>query len=150
MRKNMAKKKLKKPIKRRLDLERPYNSGTWTKSRFFGFIRSALRSASSRWQPKFDCLKAAYVDTRINTKTNRASKHYKCAICKGVFPGKEVQVDHIIPAGRLADFNDLPSFAERLFCEAHGFRALCITCHQQVTAEEKLRVANSSKDTQDS
>lgn len=148
MRKNMSKKKAK-PVKRRLDVARPYNNGTWTKSRFFGFIRSALRSASSRWQPKFDCLKAAYVDTRVNKKTNRASKHYKCAICKDVYPGKEIQIDHILPAGSLRDFEDLPSFAKRLFCEASGFRALCIKCHQQVTAEEKLRSSSNSEDIQD-
>lgn len=143
----MKKNTVKRKPKRKLDVERPYNNGTWTKSRFFGFIRSALRSASSRWQPKFDCLKAAYVDTRINPKTNRASKHYKCAICRGAYPGKEVQVDHIIPAGSLRDFNDLAGFAQRLFCEASGFRALCITCHQKVTEEEKARLSSNSGDT---
>jgi hypothetical protein len=148
MRKNMAKKKAR-PVKRKLDVDRPYNSGEWTKSRFFGFIRSALRSASTRWQPKFDCLKAAYFDTRMNEKTKRVSKHYKCALCKSIYPGKEIQIDHIIPAGSLREFEDLPSFAQRLFCEASGFRALCITCHSQVTAEEKLRVSNSLKDTED-
>ena len=139
----------KKKTVRRTAAPKTRNAGTMSESAFWTFIRSALRSASTRWQPKFDCLKAAYFDTRMNEKTKRVSKHYKCALCKSIYPGKEIQIDHIIPAGSLREFEDLPSFAQRLFCEASGFRALCITCHSQVTAEEKIRVSNSLKDTED-
>lgn len=141
----MAKKKATKKVARR-DIERPYNGGTWSSSRYFTFIRSALRSASTRWPPKFECLKAAYVDTRINKKTGRMSKHYRCAMCFSVFPTKEVQVDHITPAGSLTRFDDLPGFAERLFCEINGFRVLCLQCHHQVTQAEK---SNNLKDIED-
>lgn len=141
----MAKKKAVRKIARK-DIPRPYNGGTWTSSRYFYFIRSALRKASTRWPPKFECLKAAFVDSRINKKTGRVSKHYRCANCLGIFPSKEIQVDHITPAGSLTKFDDLPGFTERLFCEVDGFRALCLDCHHEVTQAEK---SSSFQDTED-
>ena len=110
-------------------VERPRNGGQWSEARFFGFIRSALRSAFQRWSPKHEAKKQAKV----------AYNQYECAACKGIFTNKAVEVDHIVPAGTLTKFSDLPDFVERLFCEADGFQLLCKPCHQLKTNEERRK-----------
>ena len=108
-------------------VERTRNGGTWTEARFFGFIRSALRSAFQKWSPKHQAKNAAKV----------AYNTYVCASCDGWFGSKQVQVDHIVPAGRLSQFDDLPGFVERMFCEAEGFQVLCKECHLVKTKGER-------------
>jgi len=56
---------------------------------------------------------------------------------------KEVQVDHIIPAGTLRKYDDLPQFVKNMFCEADGLQVLCKPCHQLKTnAEREQRKSN--------
>ena len=139
MKKNVPKKKSpkrKKPVKRD-GLDRPYSNGEWTSSRFFQFIRTSLRQASARWAPRFKCLANAYAVTKVNKSSGRLAKHYTCAICRNVFPQKEVSVDHIIPVGTLQKFDDLPDFTRKLFCEIDGLRVLCNPCHTEVTNQQK-------------
>ena len=109
---------------------------TWSEARYFQFIRSALRQAYSRYPVKFQVKKEAE-----RTVTGQRHRYeYKCAHCGGWFMGKEIQVDHIEPAGSLRTFDDLPAFCERLFCEADGMQVLCKPCHQDKTnAERKAR-----------
>jgi 5-methylcytosine-specific restriction endonuclease McrA len=108
---------------------------TWSTAKFWGFIRSALRNRVSRWPPKIEAKREA----RRNYKgANKRQKfEYQCAICKGWFPDKEVEMDHIVPAGRLSCKEDLPGFVERLFVGKSGFRCLCKECHREVTNEER-------------
>ena len=51
----------------------------WSAAKFKGSIISALRGAFRRYPPKQQCITEAYVDTRVNVKTNRMAKHYVCA-----------------------------------------------------------------------
>jgi len=108
-------------------VERTRNGGTWTEARYFGLIRSALRSAFQKWGPKHTAKTAAKV----------AYNTYVCAHCDGWFGSSQVEVDHIVPAGSLKTFDDLPAFVERMFCEAEGFQILCKECHQVKTNAEK-------------
>ena len=108
-------------------VERTRNGGTWTEARYFGFIRSALRSAFQKWGPKHAAKKEAKV----------AYNTYVCASCTKWFGSSQVEVDHIEPAGSLKTFADLPGFVERMFCEAEGFQVLCKDCHQVKTNEER-------------
>ena len=101
-------------------------SGQWTEARFFGFIRSSLRAASSRWIPRIEAKKAA--------RTGR--NQYTCACCGETFGNKDVELNHIIPVGSLKTFEDLSGFAERLFCEQDGFEVLCKPCHLKKTKED--------------
>jgi 5-methylcytosine-specific restriction endonuclease McrA len=110
------------------------NDGTWTEARYRGFITSALRSASRRWPPKYECLKAACVGVQRNPKTNRDAKHYLCKACGEVFPQKQVQVDHIDPIGHCVSW-DL--FIEKLFCESGNLQVVCKECHKKKTKEER-------------
>lgn len=114
------------------------NSGRWTDARYKSFIVSALRAASRRWPPKFETLHEAYVGQKTNPKTKRISKHYQCKACSQVFPGKDVQVDHIEPVVSTSEgFTTWDAFIQRLFCEKEGLQVLCTPCHNIKTQKEK-------------
>lgn len=108
---------------------------SWSQAKFFGFLRSALRNASSRWPPKYEVAKAAR--RPYKGKDKRIKFEIQCAECKGWFKLKNTSVDHIIPAGKLSSFEDLPGFVERLFCGKEGLQILCSGCHQTKTNKER-------------
>ena len=121
----------------------------WTEARFWGFIRSGLRQMASRYPVKFEVLKAAqrgtapigapYTGNGPKQGTKRMVKAYECNECKQLFKQKDVQVDHIIPAGSLKSFDDVEYFMERLFCGEEGMQILCTDCHNIKTQKEKQR-----------
>ena len=111
------------------------NAGSMTESAFWSFIRSALRQKSRWWKPITQCKMQS---RRPYKGPNKRQKfEYQCNYCKNWFPDKEVNVDHIIPAGTLTCANDLPGFVERLFVEVDGLQVLCTTCHNKKTKQEK-------------
>ena len=69
----------------------------------------------------------------------RQKKEFLCAICDKWHKRSNVEVDHMVPAGSLTEFNHLPGFVERLFTSVDKLRVLCKECHKEVTAEEKAR-----------
>jgi len=77
-------------------------------------------------------------------KDKRIKWTYVCTVCKTERQGKEIEVDHITPAGSLKCYNDLPGFVERLFCSEDDLRVVCKLCHREITAKEKK---NASKET---
>ena len=89
-----------------------------------------------RWPSKSIALDAA----KRNKPTKQKGLHryvYVCAHCNKNHMGKDIQVDHIVPAGSLKSFEDLPGFVERLFCEPEQLQVLCKPCHQLKTNEER-------------
>lgn len=121
--------KAKKPKKEKVPRTRA--SGTMTESAFWSWIRSALRQKSRWWKPISDVKKASRRDYKGENK--RQKYEYQCALCEDWFPDKQIEVDHIVPAGSLKSSDDLKGFVERLFCEAEGLRVLCKDCHYQIT-----------------
>lgn len=117
-------------------MSKKYNSGKWTESRFQSFIKSALRSASVRWPPRYETLADAFVGVKTNPKTGRQAKHYECAMCVGHFPQKDVQVNHKEPVIPTSGFTSWDEVIERLFCEKEGLEVLCKPCHKAITALE--------------
>jgi len=112
--------------------------GEWTQARLKNFIISALRSASNRYPPKYECLKAAKVGKKINKASGRLAEHYKCAACKKHFVAKEVQVDHIEPVvSTLTGFIDWNTFVARMFCPITNLQVLCFGCHKVKSDKEK-------------
>lgn len=109
----------------------------WSSAKFWGFIRSALRSKMSRWPPKIEAKKLA---RRKYIGENKQQKwEYQCAICQNWFMDKETEMDHIEPAGTLRDYDDLPEFVRKLFVGLDGWRCLCKPCHKSVTAEQRRK-----------
>ena len=130
----MAKKKIAgKPRKGAAPKTR--NAGTLTESSFWSFIRSALRQKSRWWKPIAQC--KAKAKRTYKGPLKRQKFEYQCNDCKGWFPDKVINVDHIIPAGSLRCADDLPGFVERLFIEVEGLQVLCSKCHNIKTQKEK-------------
>ena len=130
----MAKKKVvvKKPR-----VAKTRNAGTMTESGFWGFIRSALRQKSRWWKPIAQC--KAKAKRAYKGPLKRQKFEYQCNDCKGWFPDKVINVDHIVPAGTLRCADDLPAFVERLFCEEDNLQCLCSKCHNRKTQKEKIK-----------
>lgn len=111
------------------------NAGTMSESAFWAFIRSALRQKSRWWKPITQCKQNA---KRPYKGVNKRQKfEYQCNKCKKWFPDKQINIDHITPAGELNKADDLPGFVERLFCEVEGLQCLCQNCHNEKTKQEK-------------
>lgn len=120
--------------KRKL-VEKSRCAGTMSEAMYWSFIRSALRQKSRWWKPISVCKEKA---RRAYTGINKRQKYeYQCNSCKGYFPDKEINVDHIHPAGALNCGQDLPGFVERLFCEVEHLQCLCKSCHDIKTQEER-------------
>ena len=131
----MAKRKVAKPRKNASPKTR--NAGTMTEAAFWGFIRSSLRQKSRWWKP----ISQAKLKAKRSYKgpLKRQKFEYQCRECLQWFPDKQINVDHIIPAGTLRCANDLPGFVERLFCEIDNLQVLCNVCHNKKTQDEKSK-----------
>lgn len=108
---------------------------TWSESRYWSFIRSNLRRAWTKYPVKFHVLNKArrpYKGDDARTKWE-----YKCSICTKWWKMKQVEVDHIKPAGALRCYADLPSFVNNLLCEEDNLRVVCKECHKIVTEEQR-------------
>ena len=117
------------------------NNGTLTESAFWSFIRSGLRQKSRWWKPITQCKLNA---KRAYKGPNKRQKfEYQCNSCKKWFAEKNINVDHIQPAGSLNCANDLPGFVERLFCEVDNLQVLCIQCHDTKSKDDKLRLTKN-------
>jgi len=110
-------------------------AGTLTESAFWTMIRSALRNKSRFWAP----IKVCKENSRRKYRgLNRMQKwEYRCNACGNWFPEKQINVDHIVPAGKLNNKQDLPDFVETLFCEVDNLQVLCSNCHDSKTKKEK-------------
>ena len=109
--------------------------GTMSEAMFWSFIRSALRQKSRWWKPISVCKMNA---RRLYKGVNKRQKYeYQCKKCKTWHAEKNINVDHIIPAGSLNTAQDLPQFVERLFCEQDNLQVLCEACHDKKTLKEK-------------
>jgi len=139
----MAKKKASKPSfstaqkPRKGTTPKTRNAGTMTESAFWGFIRSSLRQKSRWWKPIAEA--KAKAKRKYKGPNKRQKFEYLCNVCKEWFADKEINVDHIIPAGTLRCAQDLPGFIERLFCEVDNLQVLCNVCHNKKTQDEKSK-----------
>ena len=116
---------------------KPRNAGTMTESAFWSFIRSGLRQKSRFWKPVLLSKEKA---KRMYQGPNKKQKYeYQCNSCKKWYAAKDVNVDHIIPAGELNCATDLPGFVERLFCEVDNLQVLCSGCHDAKSNSERKK-----------
>ncbi len=116
-------------------MNKPWEDCKWTRSRYFSFIRSGLRRMWSRYPVKYQVRQEARKPYKGEDK--RTKWLYKCNKCKQFFKTKEVEVDHIKPAGSLKDYSDLAGFVERLFCAKDNLQVLCKPCHKEITKQQR-------------
>jgi len=123
-----------------------YNNHQWTQARFNSFIKSALRSASKRWPPKYECIKDAKVGKKINSKSGRIAEHYRCNVCHGEFPQTDIQVDHIRPIiDPEVGFVSWDQVIRDMFCEKSGLQIVCKPCHKLKTHAERHTAKENKK-----
>ena len=116
------------------------NGGQWTEARFKAFVISLLRAGSLRWGPRNQAIKAAFVANGINPKTGRKCKLHRCPVCRRQFTQSEMRVDHIKPVVDPArGFCGWDEYIQRMFCEAENFMAICRSCHDVKTKEERKK-----------
>jgi len=112
----------------------------WTEKYILSRIRETLRKLSMQMPALRACRLAA---RRAYTAGDnpRQKFEYQCAACKQWFPEKETQVDHVVPAGAIKDFEAIGPFARRLLFPPPGdLQVLCICCHNDKTqAENRAR-----------
>lgn len=91
------------------------------------FVKGCLRRGSLMYKPISECRRLA----------RRAPNKYECAICKELFPSKEIDVDHIFPViDIIQGFVDWNTYIDRLFCDIENLAALCKNCHKSKTETE--------------
>ena len=114
------------------------NGGQWTEARYNAFIKSALRTASNKWPPKFTVKKRAWVERG----------KYRCSGYEQpphIVPAKEIVIDHIDPViCPEKGFVSWDDTIERMFCEESGLQALCKDCHKRKTIYERT-IRNTAK-----
>lgn len=108
----------------------------WTDSKYFSFIRSALRKAWLKYPNRYRALNEARLPEKVIRKGRRVYV-YECNCCKGEFTTSNVVVDHIEPCGRLETYEDFPSLVSNMFCELEGLQVLCKQCHYEKTMDER-------------
>ena len=104
---------------------------------FKSWMIGALRRASYKYPPRYLALNNARVSRGV----------YRCAICKGDHPRKNVQVDHVEPVIGMEGFVDWQVYVTRMFPDISGFQLLCKPCHNKKSKEEnaKRRSVKKSK-----
>lgn len=107
----------------------------WSSAKWWGFLRAKLRNAFTRWPPKYEVLTDAR--RKYTGKSKQQKWEFRCNICKDWYKQADVEVDHIVACGPLKTWEDLPVFAERLFCSKEGLQVVCKTCHRTKTNEER-------------
>lgn len=114
------------------------NNPKITEAKFRSMIVSALRNASRWWSPALEAKKDACVGVRVNKRTKKRAKHYKCAKCNGLFPDKEIDIDHKIPVVPVEGIKSYDEYIDRLFGCKDDYQILCKDpCHKEKTLKEK-------------
>jgi 5-methylcytosine-specific restriction endonuclease McrA len=116
------------------------NGGTWTEARYRQQIRSFMRKAFRWWKPAQEKLEER---KRRYAGPNKQQKwEYQCELCEGWFLRKNVEIDHIEPAGSFtaADLSDLPQWILRLTPESKdAYQVLCKNCHRSKTEQDRKK-----------
>lgn len=99
------------------------------------FAIQALRRASYKWPSRYNTMKKARV----------ARGKYECALCKGVFARKDVQMDHVLPVvDPVEGYVNLDVYTQRMLPYDDGWNCLCTECHNNKTQGENV-VRRSSR-----
>lgn len=99
-----------------------------------------------KYPAKWEALEAAYQGTQVNKATGRLAKHYRCAMCGGLFVAKDVEVDHVEPCVDPATgFVSWDEFIKRLYCSTDNLQVLDKACHKIKTSTERASRSTAKK-----
>lgn len=119
-------------------VERTRNANTMTEAEYWSKVRSALRKTFAYWKPAELAAKQAECGTRVNPRTGRMKRIYRCAVCGEADFRETMQLDHINPCGALRSPEDLVAFLERLTCEdSSKYQLIHKECHQAITNQRR-------------
>lgn len=113
--------------------DKPYNDGQWTQARFNSFIKSGLRSLSTKWPPKWTVLKQARLERGVYLCAGYGRGSHKVRHKDGV------AVDHIEPVVPPTGFVSWDDVIERMFVEKDKLQVLCKECHDRKSKDERKR-----------
>lgn len=92
------------------------------------YLVPALRRISMEWPPRSEAKKLARVERG----------KYKCASCKMLFHGDDIQMDHIESVVGLDGYKNIETYLRRMLPKRQGWQALCVTCHDLKTEEDRI------------
>jgi len=121
------------------------NPSLWKNSTaFFTYLRGCLRKAWNNNPIKIQVLnKRRKQIPNPNPKGKKATVWgAECEVCNKDYPMKEIQVDHITPAGRLVEQKDIEPFVVGLlFVGEEDLRLVCKGCHTAITHAERTGIS---------
>lgn len=100
------------------------------------FIISQLRGSFRKYPIKYEVLREAATEKKVNPDTGRVAQHYRCNGCKKEFVQSSVQVDHIVPVMKATGFDTWDDYINSLFCSKDNLQVLCLGCHRIKTNNE--------------
>lgn len=116
-----------------------------TKAAFMSFLRGGIRRALWNRSPiKIEFLKKyrqriPNPSPRGNTPTVWGAC---CSLCRGLFPLKNIEVDHRVGQHSLKDLCDLQPFIEGIVCVSEGdLQLICKPCHKIKSMAEKQGIS---------
>lgn len=123
-----------------------------SQAEFYTYLRGCLRRAWVRHPNKIKKIHAVRFqadrldkngEVMLDKKTGKPKKvwHCSCELCGHKGKMSEFQVDHILAAGALTCYDDLPSFALRLlYVNEDDLRVVCKKCNSILAYADKQGV----------
>lgn len=129
-----------------INKKEPWGEGTpWKNSTaFFTYLRGCLRKAWSRHPTKLSLIKEKRKQIKNPNPKGKKETVWgaECSICNKDFVIKDIQVDHIHPAGSLTKTSDIQGFVERLlYITADDLRLVCKNCNSILAYADKHKVS---------
>lgn len=113
------------------------NSIWKTQPAFFSYLRGNLRRLWVRY-PVSTKFKTSMC--RPNKGSGRARFVGNCSQCGVVRAKSHLEVDHIIPCGKLSTWDDVGPFLKRMITGSDNMRLVCHPCHKIITMQERFGI----------
>lgn len=110
------------------------------KTAFMTYLRGCLRKAWTRNPVKLSYIQHMRYRIKNPNPNGRAATvwGFECEMCCKEFVMNECQVDHIVPAGKLNQVEDIPGFIERLlFVTFEDLRLVCKFCNSALAYSDR-------------
>jgi len=114
------------------------------KTAFMTYLRGCLRKAWSKNPIKHEYIKKMRYKIPNPNPNGRAKTvfGFKCEMCSKEYPIGHCQVDHITPAGKLNDVDDIQGFVERLlFVTEDDLRLVCHGCNSALAMADRYGIS---------